>query len=122
MPRVPSRSSLPVATATPGTRFGVVLDRCRWLHGPGNPVMRGRQWRVTLRSAPLLGFLLFGKWNERVRIFRWKWLAEAEARRHKIMAGKDMLTETRIEPYVAGANVFPLPSRSAIADDPRDRG
>jgi len=80
--------------------------------------MRGRQWRVTLRWAPLLGFLLFGKWNERVRIFRWKWLAEAEARRHIIMAGKDMLTETRIEPYVAGANVFPLPSRSPTARAP----
>ena len=76
---------------------------------------------MTLRSAPLLGFLLFGKWNERVRIFKWKWLAEAEARRHKMMAGKDILTEARIEPYVAGANVVPLPSRPATAGDAAQR-
>jgi hypothetical protein len=72
--------------------------------------IRGRRWRVTLRSAPLFGFLLFGKWDAKVRIFRWKWLAEADARRHKLMAGKDVLTDTHVEPYVAGTNIVPLPS------------
>jgi hypothetical protein len=76
---------------------------------------------VTLRSAPLLGFVLFGKWDERVRIFRWRWLAEAEARRHMLMARKDLLTDTRVEAYVAGANIVPLPSRSTSARDPNGK-
>jgi hypothetical protein len=73
----------------------------------GGPRAR-RYWKATLRSAPLLGFVLLGKWHEEVRIFRWKWLAKAAARRHGLWAGRDTLTETIIEPYRPGENIIRL--------------
>jgi len=68
-----------------------------------------RYWRLTLRSAPMLGFALLGQWQEQTRIFRWKWLARTAARRHKRAAARDVLTEAAIEPYVPGANIVTLP-------------
>jgi hypothetical protein len=63
-------------------------------------------WKATLRSAPMLGFVLFGKWHEEVRIFRWKWLAKAAARRHGLWAGRDILTQSVVEPYRPGGNII----------------
>lgn len=62
-------------------------------------------WRLTLRSAPMLGFALLGQWHEQIRIFRWKWVANTAARHHKLTAGKDVLTDSIIERYIPGSNV-----------------
>lgn len=67
-----------------------------------------RYWKATLRSAPVLGFILLGKWHEEVRIFRWKWLAKAAARRHEFWTARDTLTEAIVEPYRPGDNIVPI--------------
>lgn len=74
------------------------------MSNPGTKQSR-HYWRVTLRSAPMLGFALLGQWREQIRIFRWKWVAKTAARHHKLTAGKDVLTDSVIEPYVPGSNV-----------------
>lgn len=70
-------------------------------------------WRVRLRSAPMLGFALFGQWDERSAFFRWRWRAKAAAWRHRLSAPKDVLTEAIIELYLPGANVVDLDMRRA---------
>lgn len=79
-------------------------------------------WRLTLRSAPVLGFALLGQWREQIRIFRWKWLAKGVARRHKFTAGKDILTDALIERYVPGANVITVNSARRSARENRKNG
>jgi len=68
-------------------------------------------WKATLRSAPPLAFFLMRDWDERVRIFRWKWLARAAACIHEFTAGRHVLKEAVIEPYFLGANVISLSDR-----------
>jgi hypothetical protein len=72
------------------------------------PGAHHRYWKATLRSAPVLGFILLGKWHEEVRIFRWKWLAKAAALRHRFRTARDTLTEAIVEPYRPGDNVIPI--------------
>ena len=67
-------------------------------------------WKTTLRSAPVLGYVLLGQWHEEVRIFRWKWQAKAAAVLHKLTAARDVLTAVSIEPYLPGANILHLRS------------
>jgi hypothetical protein len=63
---------------------------------------------VTLRSAPLLDFVLLGIRHEEVRIFRWKWLANAAARRHRRRMSSSIHRDAIVEPYRPGANVVLL--------------
>ena len=65
-------------------------------------------WRATLRSASPLGFILFGEWHQRIKIFRWKWVASIVARWHRLPLGRHTLKEAVVEPYSVGANVISL--------------
>jgi hypothetical protein len=64
-------------------------------------------WRATLKSAPLLELVLLGQWNEQIRLFRWKWLAETAAWRHRRCRMSGLVTEAVVEAYRPGANIIP---------------
>lgn len=108
------RLDFPVGASSPAKRASRRTSASRPLTGEvlRRPTIAagGRYWKLTLRSAPLLGFVLFGRWQEKTRFFRWKWLAKIHARRHELVAGGDTLTQTEIEPYCPGSNVVPLHS------------
>lgn len=67
-------------------------------------------WRVTLRSAPLLSAVLLDRWDQEVRIFRWKFLAKAAARRHRLVV-RNFVTEAIVEAYRPGSNIVDLEAR-----------
>jgi hypothetical protein len=72
------------------------------------PLRQRRYWKVTLRSGPLLEFVLLGKCYEEFRVFRWKWLALAVAHRHHRRVASGCVTTAHVEPYVPGTNVIPM--------------
>lgn len=82
-------------------------------------------WKVTLRSAPPLAYILLGEWHERIMIFRWNWLAKIAVCNHKLRYHRTLLKEAVVEPYSLGANVIHLdrlagaePSRTASPGPP----
>lgn len=76
-------------------------------------------WKASLRSAPPLAFVLFGTWNQQVRVFRWKWLAQGAALRH-LFFGRHLHKEAVVERYSPGANIVPLaPHSGGQRNDPR---
>jgi hypothetical protein len=81
--------------------FQRLLPLTRHLYAP-------RYWKATLRSAPLLAFVLLGQWHQEIRIFRWKWLANAAARRHRRATTNGRITDAIVEPYWPGDNVISL--------------
>ncbi|GAA3894401.1 hypothetical protein GCM10022276_11950 [Sphingomonas limnosediminicola] len=62
-------------------------------------------WKVTLRSAPLLECIVLEKWHEEIRVFRWKWQANAAVRRHRRMASNNLVATAMIESYLPGSNI-----------------
>jgi hypothetical protein len=71
---------------------------------------RDRYWRVTLRSAPLISAVLLDRWDQKVRIFRWKFLARAVAYRHRLVV-RNFVTEAIVEAYRPGGNIVDLGAR-----------
>ena len=76
-----------------------------------------RRWKMTLRSAPLLEFLLLGQSAEEIRLFRWRWLALAAARLQRSRVPTSFVSSATVEAYVPGANVVPL-RRAIPLQDP----
>jgi len=108
-------SLLPFPTRTPPATKRLGLLRKRLGIGPAVPGGR-LYWRVTLRSAPALAFILLGSWHEEIRLCRWRWLAKAHARQHMFAARADVLTEVQIEAYRPGSNVVSLFAASPSSD------
>ena len=84
----------------------------------------GGRWKARLRSASLLDVLLRNHWDENVRVFRWKWQAEAAARRHRRAASGSLITDAVVEEYTPGTNVllFRPPPSSETGGPKRTRG
>ncbi len=54
--------------------------------------------------------VLLGRWDEQVRLFRWKSLADAAAWRHR-RRPRGVVREAIVEAYRPGANIVRWPGR-----------
>jgi hypothetical protein len=64
--------------------------------------------------------VLLGRWDEQVRLFRWKSLADAAAWRHR-RRPRGVVREAIVEAYRPGANIVRWPGRGDTSDQPVEK-